>query len=288
MSKIGAHVSAAVSLERSFDKALEIGAKCTQIFISPPRQWSQTDHSQEEIERYVRKLKETGIWPNFIHGTYLINLGAKDPVHLQKSVDWLIYALNTAEFLQVEGVIFHLGSHKGAGFDSVLNQVVLALKEILQRSSRIRNKNVRIEPLLILETAAGAGNVIGDKFSELGQILKGVNNPRLKICLDTQHVFASGYDLKTQKGLANLISEFEKEIGLENLVAIHANDSKTGLGSHKDRHENIGSGLIGKEGFSGILNHPKLKNLPFILEVPGFTDSGPDSENISILKSLVK
>lgn len=278
MPIIGAHVSAAGGLDSSFEKALEIGAECMQIFISPPRQWSQTQHDKVEIDRYKLKQLETKIEPNFIHGTYLINLAASDPVHLQKSIDWLIYALNLAGEINSGGVIFHLGSHKGQGFKNVLNQIVKAITEILAKS---QNSN------LILENPAGQGGSVGSKFEELGQILKQVHDNRLKICLDTCHAFAACYDVRTLQGLEKTLEEFDKEIGLGNLVAIHANDSKFDLGSGKDRHANIGEGFIGKEGFSNMLNYPALKNIPFILEVPGFTDTGPDQDNINILKSLI-
>lgn len=311
MAIIGAHVSAAVSLERSFDKALEIGADCTQIFISPPQQWFQTKHNDAEIERYKIQSRESGIKHNYIHATYLINLGTKNPEHLQKSIDWLIYSLHMAYKMGVTGVIFHTGSHKGEGFETVLTQVVENIKTVLDKSpihtslrgvsttkqstsnkiampASWRARNDGNLPYLILENTAGAGGTIGRSFSELGEILKQVQDDRLRICLDTQHAFAAGYDLKTMLGLKDMLTEFDEEIGLEKLAVIHCNDSKTAHKSLRDRHENIGEGLIGKEAFKNMLNHPKLKSLPFILEVPGFSGNGPDEQNLKLLKSLVK
>ena len=282
---IGAHVSAAGSLEKSFAKALEIGANCTQIFISPPQQWAHSKHDEEEIKKYLEALKTSNIKPNFIHAAYLINLGAKDPEHLKKSVDWLIYAMNLAANMNIEGVIFHTGSHKGEGFDSVLDQIIESIKTIITSSKTTNQSNT---PYLIIENTAGAGGTIGKTCAEIGAILKGVNNPRLKICLDTQHIFAGGYDIRSTLGLEKLLTEFETHIGLDNLVVVHANDSKTEFNSGRDRHENIGEGTIGQFSFKHILNHPKLKHLPFILEVPGFENQGPDKQNINILNSLVK
>lgn len=279
MPRIGAHVSAAISLETSFKKAKEIGAEAIQFFVSPPQQWTQTQHNAEEIERYKKAAKEKGIGPNFIHGTYLINLGSFHPEHLQKSIDWLIYALKLAGKLGIRGVIFHPGSHKGREFDQVVPQVVDALNKILTQSEG--------EALLILETSAGSGNTLGDNFAELGTFIKAVGNPRLKICLDTQHVFAAGYDVKSKAGLDKTLEEFDREIGLESLVAIHANDSMTEFKSNRDRHANIGEGHIGIGGFKNIINHPKLKEVIFLLEVPGFNKSGPDKENVQTLKSLL-
>lgn len=279
MLKIGAHVSAAVSLETAFERAGHIGANCFQIFVSPPQQWLQTKHSQDEIERFLQKAQKTRLGPNYIHGTYLINLGTRTSEHLIKSIEWLIYGLNLAEKLQIEGLVFHIGSHKGAGFEAVEKQVVESIKKVLDKTENVK---------LILETSAGSGGSIGKSFSELGAIIKQVKSERLKVCLDTQHVFASGYNIVSAVGLKDVLAEFEQEIGLANLTLIHTNDSKAGYNSNLDRHENIGEGFIGKEGFENIINHPDLKKLPFILEVPGFYKDGPDKENIQLLRSLVR
>lgn len=279
MTKIGAHVSAAGSLDLAFDRALEIGAECTQIFISPPQQWFKKVYSQENILQYRQKAIHTDIGPNFIHGAYLINLASENPLNVAKSVDWLIYSQRTAEQLGIEGTIFHIGSSGKMERNQALDQVTKAIYKILEKTG---------DAQLILETSAGAGNTIGDEFFELGKIIKNSKDSRVKVCLDTQHIFASGYDIRTKKGLEKTMEEFDREVGVDLIVAIHTNDSKTELGSHRDRHENIGEGLIGKESFTQILNHPSFKNLPFIIETPGFANTGPDEENIEILKSLVK
>src|SRR3989344_164469 len=284
MVKVGAHVSAAISLDLAFERASKIGAECFQIFVSPPQRWAETKHNSAEIAQFIAQQKATGIGPNFIHGTYLVNLGTESPEHLEKSIEWLKYAMAMAEKLGIAGVIFHTGSHKGLGFDKIVDQVVESIKKVLQETER----QSETETKLILETSAGAGGNIGGTFRELGQILKLVQDDRLKICLDTQHVFAAGYDIKSPIGLKYVLEEFDKEIGLQNLVAIHANDSKVEYKSGRDRHANIGEGFIGKDGFEGLVNNPKLQNVPFILEVPGFADTRPDAENVNILKSLRK
>ena len=278
MPKVGAHVSAAISLELAFERAQNIGAQCVQIFISPPQRWLQTKHDDAEIKKFLDAQKNTGIGPNFIHGTYLVSLGTEKPEHLQQSIEWLVWAMNMAGKLGIRGVIFHSGSHKGAGIDSVQKQIVETLKKVLSQSPE--------NTFLILENSAGAGGSIGRDFHELGQILKEVGDKRLKVCMDTCHTFAAGYDLRTPLTLKDVLEEFDQEIGLENLVAIHANDSKFDLKMHKDRHENIGDGFIGREVFENLINHPALKEVPFLLEVPGFDDNGPDAENVKILKSL--
>jgi len=279
--KIGAHVSAAGELALSLERGAAIGANCVQIFISPPQQWHRTVHSKEATDKFKSEAIRLEMGPNFIHGTYLMNLATQDPAHLERSVNWLTYGMQTAAELGVEGVIFHVGSHKGAGFETVKEQIVKSLKAVLASSLR------GDRPYLLLETAAGAGGVIG-RFSELAELLKAVNNDRLKICLDTQHTFALGYDLTTKAGVEETLKEFDETIGLDKLAAIHCNDSKVERGSLRDRHENIGEGLIGKDGFKYLLNHPALANIPFLLEVPGFAGTGPDKENIDILKALVK
>jgi deoxyribonuclease IV len=265
-------------LDLSLERARDIGAQCTQFFISPPQQWAQSNHDEEEIAKYLVKVQETEIGPNFIHGTYLVNLATDKSEHLQKSIDWLIYALKMADKLQVTGVIFHTGSHRGRGFAAVKEQVCQSIKTILKSSPE--------KPFLILENAAGSGGVIGS-FEELGEILKQVADNRLKICLDTQHAFSNGNDFRSLHGVDSLVSTIDRWAGWGNLVAIHCNDSKVELGSNRDRHENIGEGFIGKEAFSLLLNHPKFTDIPFLLEVPGFGESGPDKENVAILKSLI-
>jgi deoxyribonuclease-4 len=276
MAKIGAHVSAAISLEFAFDKAQKIGAECFQFFVSPPQQWAFTSHDSEEIERFKKKAQETQIGPNFIHGTYLVNLGTENPVHLRKSIDWLIYGMKMAEKLGIQGLNFHTGSHKGKGMEGVMGQIVDAIKEVMT--------HIESDTNLILETSAGAGGSIGRDFAELGQILKLVQDDRVKVCIDTAHTFAAGYDWRSN--IDQILEEFDREVGLQNLAAFHANDSKMDIGSFKDRHANIGEGFMGQIAFAQLLNHPKLEGKPFLLEVPGFAEEGPDKENVEIMKKL--
>ncbi len=279
MPIIGAHVSTAGALASSFERAQAIGAEATQIFISPPQQWIQIKHSDQVVEDFLAQQKATGIGPTVIHGAYLINLATDNPANLEKGISWLKYAQKTAGRLNILGTLFHLGSHKGRGFEAVKAQVVKALEEILTETP----ENV----LLMLENSAGAGGSVGGKLSEIGELIKSVGDPRLAVCLDTQHAFVSGYDLRTPEGIDQMLTEFEEQMGLDKLAVIHCNDSKTEFSSGRDRHENLGEGFIGKEGFAYLINHPKLQKVPFILEVPGFADEGPDKENVDFLKSLV-
>jgi deoxyribonuclease-4 len=160
--------------------------------------------------------------------------------------------------------------------DGSINQIVGAIREVMT--------HIESDTNLILETSAGAGGSIGRDFAELGKILKLVEDSRVKVCIDTAHTFAAGYDWRSN--IEAILEEFDREVGLSNLAAIHANDSKMDFGSFKDRHANIGEGFMGQIAFAQMLNHPKLINTPFLLEVPGFTDEGPDAENIEIMKKL--
>lgn len=274
---IGAHVSAAGSVALCFERAQKISADCFQTFISPPQQWLMPEYQPDVIAQFRQQAEETKIGPNFIHGTYLINLGTANPEHLLKSVNWLAYALKTADQLGMQGVIFHLGSHKGLGFEAVAPQVIESIQSIIQQAGEGKSQ-------LILETSAGAGGNIGGKFGELGILLKGAGHERVKVCLDTAHVYSAGYDIKNN--INQVMDDFEMEIGLKNLVVCHANDSKGDFSSGKDRHENIGAGSIGTEGFYAVTHHPIFQEIPLILEVPGFENNGPDQQNIDILRSV--
>jgi apurinic endonuclease APN1 len=186
--------------------------------------------------------------------------------------------MNAAADLDALGVIFHLGSHKGKGFDAVKAKVAEGIRDVLSESL----DNV----LLLLENSAGMGNHIGSKFSELGTMLREIDDPRVQICLDTQHSFAAGYDLRTPEAVAATMAEFDQEIGLEHLRAVHCNDSKIEFAGAVDRHENIGEGTMGIGAFEAIMANPAFQNLPFYLEVPGFESKGPDIQNVDLLKDI--
>jgi deoxyribonuclease-4 len=276
--KVGAHVSASGGLAKAFDRALAIGAETIQIYGSAPQSWRVTEHSDADVERFRARGAETGIQPVFIHGAYLVNLGTADPTLLSRSVGSLKFSLKLCSRIGAGGLIFHIGSHKGSGFEAVLGQIVDSVRAALDATPD--------DARLILENSAGMGGSVGSKFSELGAILRQVDSPRVKVCLDTQHSYAAGYDVASAEGLEATIEEFEREVGLDALVALHANDSKIPLAGGVDRHENIGEGQIGRDGFLTIMRHPAFRAVPFILEVPGFERKGPDKENVDILREL--
>jgi deoxyribonuclease-4 len=276
--KIGAHVKTAGGVDKAIDRAEEMGAETIQIFSGAPQAWRRKNYSESEVATYRARVTETGIEPAFIHGLYLVNLASENPDLLAKSYEALVAEMNAAHLIGARGVIFHLGSHKGAGYDACFRQVVEYCGKVVAATPE--------DAWLILENSAGMGGSVGSRFSELGTIIKECGSPRVKVCLDTQHTFAAGYDLKTPSGIERVMEEFDREVGIERLVAVHANDSKCGLGGGLDRHENIGDGQLGREGFANIMSHAAFRDVPFLLEVPGLDNEGPDKANVDALKAV--
>lgn len=280
--RIGAHVSIAGGFDKTLAKAKELELECLQIFNGSPRNWQKPEFGEEKIRVLNEGIKRLKLSPVFIHGSYLLNLASfQDPLFgnniFGKSITSLINDLRFAQKIRALGVIFHIGSHKGVGSTVVLPQVVLGMKKVLDQTQ---------ENFLIIENSAGAGGVIGDNLEEIGKIAKSVSDGRLKLCLDLCHAFVSGYDVRKQDGWKKIFQEIEDGIDLDNLVCIHANDAKFGLGSYLDRHENLGEGQIGIEGLKTIFSQPQLQDLPFIIETPGFDKMGIDKKNIEVLKRL--
>ncbi len=234
----------------------------------------------EQIELFNQLLMDVGMGPVFLHAIYLINLGTPNQDNLRKGVDSLINYMDLAASIGAAGVIFHPGSHGGRGYEAVLPQTVDAIKTVLDASPD--------GPCLAVENMAGMGQHIVARFEELGGILRAVDSSRLKICLDTQHAFAAGYDLTNPLGIQAMLDELDAGPGSASVVAVHANDSRRVCGSGVDRHDNIGEGFIGEEGFAAIMGNPAFADVPFLLEVPGFEGNGPDQRNIDILKKIRK
>jgi deoxyribonuclease-4 len=280
--KVGAHVSTSGGLVTGFDRAEAIGAECLQIFESAPQQWGTARLDDAQVEAFRARKEASGLGPLFIHGKYLMNLASADAKIFKTSASTLRSSLNIAERIGARGVIFHTGSHKGLGYDAVFEQICEAATRVLDETPE--------HAWMIFENSAGQGGVIGSKFAELGAIIKRIANPRAKVCIDTCHAFASGYDLSNAAGVAAAMEELDREIGFENVAVMHCNDSKAGLGAGRDLHENIGEGNIGREGFAALLAHPAVADLPLILEVPGYklngAGKGPDKPNVDLLKQI--
>ena len=276
--KIGAHVSTAGGISKAVGRGVEIGCETIQIFGSSPQGWAFKPTSGDEVEAFRQSVAEAGMGPVFLHAIYLINLGTPKEDILEKGVQSLINYMGLASDIGATGVIVHPGSHGGAGYEAVFPQTVSSIQRVLEHSPE--------GPYLMLENMAGMGQHIGAKFEDLGQILKAVDSPRLRICLDTQHCFAAGYDMTTRQGIEAMIAELDRDVGVANLMAVHANDSKRPCGSGVDRHDNIGEGFIGEDGFAAIMENPAFQDVPFLLEVPGFEGKGPDRQNIDVLKVI--
>jgi deoxyribonuclease-4 len=240
--------------------------------------WSAKPIADEVAQKYTEEMKRAGMGPTVLHGKYLIALGAEDPELLVKSEKALQADVAAANKLDALGVIFHPASHRGRGFETIIDQFANSVRIILD--------NEPGDSLLMLETSAGAGDHIGSTFAELGTLIKAIGNERVAVCLDTQHVWAAGYNIVNTDSLNAALDEFDKEIGIGLLRSVHANDSMRELGSSVDRHENIGDGLIGTAGFKNLMSNDAFKHVPFYLEVPGTGKSGPDKPNIDRLKAI--
>ncbi|MEK9659630.1 MAG: deoxyribonuclease IV [Chloroflexota bacterium] len=276
--RIGAHVSAAGGIDKAVARAQEIGAECVQVFPSAPQGWAFKPLDEQVAARFRDGARDVGIGPNVLHAIYLVTLGADDEALVARSKLSLSRYLDAAAELRAMGVIMHLGSHKGRGVEGAFSQVAEALREVLAGAPR--------DVSLLLENSAGMGNHLGSKFAELGAFIRELADPRVGVCLDTQHAFAAGYDLTTPAGVAAVMDEFEREVGTGLLRAVHVNDSKPPLGGGVDRHENIGQGQMGMAAFEAIMAHPAFGQVPFYLEVPGLEGKGPDVPNVEALKAI--
>ena len=276
--QLGAHVSTSGGIHTAIDRIEAIGGDCVQIFTQSPRAWRPTNHDPANFERFKERRAEAGIGGVVCHAVYLINLASPNDELYEKSVAALENTVDVASGIEADGVVFHVGSHQGAGFEVSLKRVVPALRKALKRCAGAT--------WLLIENTAGTGDTIGRSIDELAALYDALDaHEWLGICLDSCHLYASGYDVTNRGELDRLLGEVDQRIGLERLRALHVNDSKAPLGSNRDRHDNIGDGLIGEE-LGVFLSHPKLQGLPAYLEVPGTDGHGPDAEQVRKLKEL--
>ena len=256
-----------------------MGAEAIQVHPTPPGFWGSPKLDENRIATFKEAAAKHGHPPFYFHAVYLINLAGDDPTLRQRSESTLAGYLKAADELGVDGVIFHTGSHKGAGFEARLPSITEHLRNVLERADP---KSAR----LLIENNAGLGGCVGARFEEIAQMLSALDeDKRVAVCFDTCHAFASGYDERTPAEVKKTIDELDRVVGLSRVDVIHCNDSVTGLGSNRDRHANIGTGQIGEDGFRALLHEPRLARKPFILEVPG-AGGGPDAEQVSVLKRL--
>lgn len=273
----GAHVSTAGGLPTAIDRGVELGCRAVQIFPQSPRVWKPTVHSDESLALFRARAAEEQIVA-VCHAPYLINLAGTSPDVVEKSEAVLTAAAETGRGMGAFGVIVHIGSHLGSGFDEGLRRATPPLARVLATLSD--------ETPLLLENSAGAGGTMGRTIDELARVIDALDaHPHLCICLDSAHLYGSGVDVGDAEALDAMIDEFDRTIGLDRLRCLHINDSREPLGSNRDRHANLGEGLIG-ERLSVFLGHPRLQGLPAVMETPGQEGKGSDATCMATLARL--
>jgi deoxyribonuclease IV len=283
---IGAHVRGGGKLVPSLEEGLNIGATSIQIFVQSPRMWKPSQYAPAVLEAYREaQANHPSVRNTFCHATYLINLATPAKDLYEKSVACLISNLSTARGMASSGVVLHVGSHKGSGFEEALPQMAEAFKRALDGANSAP-EGVKDCPILI-ENAAGSGGTVGRSFDEIKAIIDATGgDERIGLCIDTQHLWASGYDYSSVHATNKLVHELDMSIGLDRLRCFHLNDSKTELGGNRDRHANIGEGTIGTEGLAALVGHHDFRDLPLLLEVPG-TGEGPRWEDVIAARKVV-
>ncbi len=285
--KIGAHVSTAGGYFRAVSRVSDIGGNCLQIFSTSPRGWRSADPKKEDLLKFKKAIEDYSVSPVYFHASYLINLAGSKEIQ-EKSVKSMISELNIAGNFGIVGTVVHLGSFKSGKTEDnekpLFETDEFAYKDLFRNIKNILKETPK-NTFLIIENMGT--RKIGKNLEEIAFIINKINNPRIRVCLDTCHLHAAGIDLSTNDSLERFLNRFDDLVGLSLLECIHINDSRDEFGSLRDRHENIGDGKIPKDVFSLILNHSKLKSIPFIAEVPGVNGLGPDKENLDRIKKMV-
>ncbi|MEW6604922.1 MAG: deoxyribonuclease IV [Thermoproteota archaeon] len=280
--RVGFHVSIAGGIANSVDNAKKIGCTAFQIFSRNPRGWTAKPLAPDDVQLFKSKIVSSGIDRRdvIVHMPYLPNLSGPDGEFYKKSVETLAGEMQRCSALEIPYLVIHLGSHMGKGQASGIGQLVKAIE-----TARTKTKD---GPVVLLENNAGQKNSIGGNFEELRMILDKLNDPkRFGVCIDTCHLFASGYDLRKKSDVDGTLEAFDNTVGLKNLRFIHLNDSKGPLGSNLDRHEHIGLGMIGEEGLAAFLTHRAIRDLPVIMETP-IDEKRGDRQNLKAVLEMVK
>jgi len=282
MPLLGAHESIAGGLHLAFERILQVGGESLQLFTRNQRQWKAAPLRRDEIVAFTRAWQDAGNMPVASHASYLINLGSAKEEQAAKSVAAFVEELRRCAALGISYLVFHPGSHGGAGVETGLANVVKHLDLVMQQAGADA-----ASVTILLETTAGQGTGLGARFEELAWIIEHAQSPEcLGVCVDTCHIFAAGYDIRTPETYAATFAEFERCIGIDRIRFFHLNDSKKELGSRVDRHEHIGKGCIGLEGFRQLLHDSRFSNHPMTLETPKGKDLAEDRENLAVLRSL--
>jgi deoxyribonuclease-4 len=275
---IGAHVSPAGGLSNAIDRGAERGCRAIQIFNQSPRMWKPTVYSEEDVDAFSRAQAASPIEAVLIHAVYLLNCASADPDIRAKSLRSLIHSLQTGRRIGASAVVLHPGSAKAGDVQSAIARAGETIREALGESEGCP---------LHLENTAGAGGTLGRSIAELGALLDASGgDERLGLCLDSCHLFASGYDIRTPAGTDAMVADVASEIGLQRLGSLHLNDSQMGLGSNRDRHANVGKGQLGRSGCAAFLGAPAFEALPCILETPGVDHKGPSKREVALARRL--
>jgi len=259
--KVGVHVSIADSIDLAVDRAQGYGCETFQMFTRNPQGWKFSDLDPEGVKKFKSKLKQSTITPVVDHMPYLPNLSCPEDELYEKSVASFAAEVDRCGSLGISYLVMHLGSHLGKGREIGLERITSALN--------LGAKRIKGSLRILLENMAGTKNSMGSNFQDIKEIMDGVKKKdAIGVCLDTCHLYAAGFDVQSERGVQQTMEKFDNVVGFENLKVVHLNDSKGGLGSGLDRHENIGRGYIGQKGFRAILHHPAVRDLPLILETP--------------------
>lgn len=280
MPLLGAHESVSGGLHLAFDRISRVGGESLQIFTRNQRQWHPKPLVEEEIVQYHACWERHDRMIVASHASYLVNLASGKPELKTKSINAFAGELRRCHLLSIPYVVLHPGSHTGDGVEVGLERFVSALDEAIDQAAS--------DSMVLVETTAGQGTGLGSSFTELGYIRNNSRfQDRIGVCLDTCHIFAAGYDIRTSDSYRETMQKFDREIGIEHLHFFHLNDSKKDFGSRVDRHEHIGQGCIGLDGFGYLLNDHRFKDHPMTLETPKGEDLKEDRENLEILRSLI-
>jgi deoxyribonuclease IV len=275
---LGAHMSIRGGVSMAIERARSIDCTAMQIFVKNNMQWFARPLSRAEIRAFLDHVQRGELLSVFGHANYLINLAATNLRFHANSIRALAEELVRADQLELPFLVLHPGAHLGAGEQAGLDKIVNSIDEVFRKIPNVKTK-------IALEITAGQGTCIGHRFEHLAHIIENVREPeRLRVCLDTAHLFAAGYDIRSKSGVRKIFHEFDRVIGRDRLVAIHVNDSKTPCGSRVDRHEHIGKGRIGVDVFCFIMRSPRFRKIPKVLETPKGKDLAEDVINLKVLR----
>jgi deoxyribonuclease IV len=279
---LGAHMSIRGGVSMAIERARSIRCTAMQMFVKNNMQWFAGALTREEIRAFLNHVQRGELLSAFGHANYLINLATTNPQFHANSIRALAEELVRADQLELPFLVLHPGAHLGAGEEAGLKKIADSVDEVFRKIPKVKTK-------IALEITAGQGSCIGHRFEHLAHIIANVREPeRLRVCVDTAHLFAAGYEIGSESGVKRTFHEFDRVIGRNRLVAIHVNDSKTGQGSRVDRHEHIGKGRIGLDAFRFIMRSPRFGKIPKVLETPKGTDLAEDVINLKTLRRLAR